>query len=223
MELCGFKRAQRATTIVSVLSPSPTVPRDTTFLWLSTTFHATSTQENEQVPTSQLLMARPGQTCTLLRDSAGTMMEESAVFWLWPAWASLYKLSWKVHSLPTLQGMLPFLCRVLPPHDQILICSSLINSIGLTLMTSWDPAPSQMSAGPRQLVAGLGIPWDFCWAASGRALAKTLNFYQPGEHQLLLPGDSLRTYLMQIAYHQRLFQWLSPTGSGQVEVDLRVS
>ena len=110
--------------------------------------------------------------------------------------------------------------RAFPLCGQILVCWDLMNSASLTLMSPWDPAPPQRSAGTWWGPTRLGVPWDFCWVASYPALAPSLNFYQTDKHHSPLPGDSLRTYLMQHEYHQRLFQWL--IGIRQVEAARRL-
>ena len=67
------------------------------------------------------------------------------------------------------------------------------------------------------VTASFCVPGEFCWMVSDPALALRLNVYHSGEHHLLLPGDSLRTYLTHLEYPERLFQWMSLTGSWQVE------
>lgn len=108
-------------------------------------------------------------------------------------------------------------CQDLPLQVQILVCLGLTNSDGLTLLIPWYPAPPQRRVSTRQMVATLGVPWDISWVASDPALTWNLNLYQSGKHHSLLPGDSLKTYLMQLKYLPMLFQKLRLTGSQQAE------
>ena len=111
----------------------------------------------------------------------------------------------------------PDWCRALPSHIQILVSLGLTNSSGLTLITPRDTTQPQSSAGTQWVTAGLHIPWNICWVASDTAPAPSLHLYQSGEHHSPLSGESLRTYLRQLKYCQRLFQWLSLTSSQQME------
>ena len=66
-----------------------------------------------------------------------------------------------------------------PSHGWNLVCLSLMNSVGFTLMTLWDPASPQRSAGTQQGAAILGIPLNFYWVASDPALAPNLSLWTP--------------------------------------------
>lgn len=56
----------------------------------------------------------------------------------------------------------------------------------------------------QQVAAGPAVPWDICGVASDLTLTRSLNLRQSGEYHSPLPGDSLRTYLLQLEYFQRL-------------------
>lgn len=109
-----------------------------------------------------------------------------------------------------------------PAHNQIRICFSLRDSTGSTLITPWNSARLQSSTGPRQVVAGLGAPWDFFWVAWEPALVPSFNLYKPGEYHLPLNGNSLRTCLIQLVYCPRYFRGRSLTGRWQAEAGLGV-
>ena len=56
------------------------------------------------------------------------------------------------------------------------------------------------------MTTSVGVSWNFCLVASVPELSLSLNAYPSGEHYVTLPDDSLRTYLMQLKYCQRLLQ-----------------
>lgn len=66
------------------------------------------------------------------------------------------------------------------------------------------------------MIGSLCVLWDFVCMTSDPELAASLNLYQFCKHLTSLPGDSLRTFFIQLKY-QRLFEWLSIASSWQAE------
>lgn len=96
--------------------------------------------------------------------------------------------SWRVSIFPLNAWPIPpFLCRALHSYSKILACLDLMNSVGLTLTTPWDPTPPQRSTGTWKVVADFVVSWYCCRRASDPAQVLHLNLYQPDEQHSNLP------------------------------------
>ena len=97
--------------------------------------------------------------------------------------------------------------RALSLPGQILVYLGLINTVGLTFMTPWDPSPPQSYTGTRWWQLALIYSRNFAESPQTKHWHgfETICVNLVSTTCSFLPCDSLETYLMQLAYCQRFF------------------